>query len=175
MAAVATYGAWVVFVRQTAGFFYSHETEMYRQFVWIADCAAVGLDRCAPKLRDNAWAFVNTLGHITLVPLTLICATRVARYMWSGGGDATVPVHRGVGLALVFHVAVTAAFLALMGGYIPRMYWLLIPALLLVLAIELQQLRAALPRPGQRGLTAVVFVASLLYLLVLVSRQGPYT
>jgi hypothetical protein len=56
----------------------------------------------------------------------------------------------------------------------PRLFWVLMPPLLLVLAIELQQLRAALPPRGQRALSAIVFSAALVHLLIFALRQGPY-
>jgi len=175
-AAVAIYAAWVVYVRLTAGFFYSYETEMFRQFIWLIDCYKTGADACVPLLQQNAWLTLDMLAKMTMVPLALIVAVRVARWVWTRDGNAAAPVNRHVGAAVAGSIVVAATLLLLMGrSYnMPRLFWVLIPPLLLVLVIELQQLRAALTVRGQRALAGIVFSAALVHLLIFALRQGPY-
>ena len=175
-AAVATYAAWVAYVRVTAGFFYSYETEMYRQFVWLIDCYKAGADVCIPQLQLNGWKTLDMLAKMTMVPLALIVAVRVARLVWPQSSSAAAPVNRHVAPAVAACLFVASMLLLLMGGAanMPRLFWVLMPPLLLVLAIELQQLRAALAPRGQRALSAVVFSAALVHLVIFALRQGPY-
>jgi hypothetical protein len=177
-AAVVVYAAWVVYVRLTAGFFYSYETEMYRQFVWLIDCYQAGRAVCVPRLVDNTWAFIDRLAQMTMVPLALIALVRVARFFWPGSreGSGAPAVNRSVGPAVAGCVLVSGTLLLLMGDaqYMPRLYWILIPPMLLVLSIDLQQLRVAMPPRAQRALSGVVFAGTLAYLLILTLREGPY-
>jgi hypothetical protein len=173
--AVATYAAWVVYVIATTGSFYSYETEMFRQFVWLLDCYRSGRAKCVPRLHNEGGMFFNVLAQMTLVPLALIVVVRIARFVWPVPGDPA-PVNRHVAIAVGACLGVAAVMLLLMGGafVMPRLYWILIPPLMMLLAIDLQQLRAGLSVRGQRVLSGLVFAGTLVYLVVLTVRQGPY-
>ena len=173
--AVATYGAWVAYVVLTTGSFYSYETEMFRQFVWLLDCYHSGRAKCIPRLRDDSGLFFNVLAQMTLVPLALLVVLRIARAVWPAPGDAP-PVNRHLAIAIGACLGVATVLLLLMGGAfaMPRLYWVLIPPLMMLLAVDLQRLRIALSARGQRVLSGLVFAGTLAYLVVLTLRQGPY-
>ena len=171
-AAFAPYACWVLFVRVTTGGFYSHEVEAYRQFVWIGDCIGLGVASCSPIVTANAWAFLNTAGPIVFPPLLAIGCCRIARYSLSPPLEPPGP-GRAIGLTIAVALTVTAAFLALMGFYVPRLCWLLMPPLFLVLAFELKALRLSTRSPNGWRFKALLLSTATIYVLVLLARQGP--
>jgi uncharacterized membrane protein len=70
---------------------------------------------------------------------------------------------------------VTTIFLALMGYYRTRLSWLLVPALLLLAALQLQRLRWAMGEARITWFNAAVVVATVLYVAQLVFRAGPFS
>lgn len=171
---VVPYACWVLYVRHVTGGFYSHEVDAYRQFIWIGDCLKLGVTACVPIATGNAWMFIHTASPIVVPPLLAIFCCRVARYALPRPIDAAGP-GRSIGLAITVTFLVTAAFLGLMGFYVPRLCWMLIPPLLLTLAFELQAFRLSLRKPDGWLFKGVVLAVSAVYILILVSRQGPYT
>ncbi|HEX5110428.1 MAG TPA: hypothetical protein VFV95_18385 [Vicinamibacterales bacterium] len=168
------YVCWVTLIFALTGTFYNHEIEVYRQFVWIADCAKLGVVACPPKAIDNAWAFFNTGAPVMVVPLLLLCGCRIAGYIWPGNTPVPPERLRLIGLAIAFAFSVTAVFLLLMGYYVPRLIWLLVPSVLLAVTLELRALRLAIALPRRWMFDAGLLAASLVYVFVLLERQGPY-
>ena len=167
------YAGWVAYVRWRTGQFYSHEVDAYRQFVWIADCVKLGADACLPIVTNNAWTFLNTAAPIVFPVLVAIFCCRLARLCL----PAVVQLPeagRAIALAVAITLAITTAFLGLMGFYVPRLCWLLIPPLLLVLAYELQAFRLSLRSPNGWGFKAVMLGCLAVYVAILLARQGPY-
>jgi hypothetical protein len=173
--ALLPYAGWALFVWGRTGGFHQEEIEGYRQFIWIADCAALGAAACAPVVRDNLTMFVTAAAPVVAVPLLLALGLRVARHTTGSGQRPSSNESRALHVAMAVNLVVTALFLAMMGFYVPRLMWLMVPELLLVIAVEIQALRLWRAAPAGWRVDAAMLLATLAYLALLVSRQGPYT
>ena len=168
------YAAWVMFVRALTGSFYAHEVAKYRQYVWIADCAADGIAACGPVVTKNFWTFFTMAAPVILVPLVLVFCSRVARYVRPGPEPVPQSTLHALGLAIAMTFGITLVFLAMMGFYVQRLNWLLLPPILLALAVELRALRLSVPRRATWRFDASVVAVAVAYIVVLLERQGPY-
>ena len=164
------YLAWVAFVRQKTGTFYNHEVEQYRQFVWIADC--IRAHTCRDAISRNYVGFFNATAPIMLVPALMAAGCRVARALWIKDGDR-VPMPRTLLQASVLTWIVTFVFLAPAGFYSPRLSWLLVPPVLMLVAIEGRALWEAMPRRPW-AISIALTTICMSYVLLLAARQGPY-
>ena len=110
-----------MFVRALTGTFYSHEVAAYRQYMWIADCAADGIAACGPVVTKNFWMFFTVAAPVILVPLVLVFCSRVARYLRPGPDPVPQPTLHALGLAILMTFGITVVFLATMGFYVQRL------------------------------------------------------
>ena len=172
VAALLPYALWAATVYALIGSFHNHEDNMYRHFLWMADCAKVSLASCVPATRDNVLTLFGMAAPILVVPAVLAVLLRLARYIWPGDGHpAPSPA---LGRAIAFTLGTITLFLLLMGRYAPRLCWFLVPPILLMIAFELQALRLSHPRARLRGLNVSIALACVTYVALLAARQGPY-
>ena len=165
------YLVWVAFVWQKTGTFYNHEVEEYRQFVWIADC--VRAHTCRDAISRNYVAFFNAIAPILMVPALMAAGCRVARALWVNDGNSA-PMPRALLQASALTWIVTFLFLAPAGFYSPRLSWLLVPPVLMLVAIEGRALLEAVPRRRQWTVSIALVTVSVSYVLILATRQGPF-
>jgi hypothetical protein len=166
--------AWILFVYAVVGSFYNYEVEAYRQFIWLSDCLR-SADGCAPAITSNLLTFFNTTAPVLVIPGILVVASRLARLIWSAGDVVEQqPPPRALGQSIAITFTITLVFLALMGFYVPRLSWLLVPPLLLLAAVEVQGLRFSRPQAQALGLSLAAMAAALAHVLILAARQGPY-
>ena len=174
-ASLAPFACWFLFVRLVTGSFYSNEVEAFRQFVWMGDCIRAGWAACAQTVKNNAWLFARYTAPVILMPIVLAGGCRVARHLWPGIPAPPLPKRGALTLAIAFSLVVTTTFLALMGFYVTRLSWMLVPPLLLILAIELRDLRLSRADPAGSRFKAGVLAAYMVYFIVLLVRRGPYS
>lgn len=166
------YGAWAAFVYSQIGSFFNHEVGMYRQFVWMADCARVSLASCIPAAGENWTTFFTTAAPIVAVPALLVCTFRVARTIWPGEAVPAPPP--ALGRAVAFTFLVTTVFMMLQGRYAPRLCWLLVPPILMLVALEWQALRLSRPHSRWKTFNVTVAIVVFAYVALLGIQQGPY-
>lgn len=123
--------AWVAAVIAVRGRFYSHETTMYRQVVWLADADPA-------ELASNTMAWMASVwGAVALSVLIAVLGLFLAwRQGWRPPADL-------VGPATVLTVAL-AGFTWSLGFYPQRLTWAVVVPLLVVTARALSSV--ALPR-----------------------------
>lgn len=172
VAAVAPYAAWMAMVTARTGSFYNHEVAAYRQFIWMGDCAAAGVDACLPVVAANFRMFFNTAAPVVAIPLLLVVLSVMANQHW-GQPVAVLPARRALQQSIALTFVITLTFLALMGFYVPRLAWLLVPPLVLAIVLEVQGIVRA-QRVSARWLALAAVALSLTHLLTLAARQGPY-
>lgn len=164
--------AWMAFVVSRTGSFYSHEVARYRQFVWLADSAARGPQAFATALAHNLGEYVQVLGRVAAFPALVIAALVLAAHLLGSRRGAGEHARRA-GVAVVVYLLVSVPFFGLMGFYASRLAWTVVPALLVVMAMETEALRQAL---GHRRplLTAAAAVLALCHTAFWVMRVGPF-
>src|SRR5688572_18485387 len=168
--AVLLYACWVGVVYWRAGSFYSHEVDQYRQFVWMADCVRAGAQTCRATLATNWVNLFNATAQVITVPALLAIGCRVARAICTAEGDP-VSMPRTLLQASALAWVVTFVFVALAGFYSPRLSWLLVPPILMLVAIEGGALwRLARVRRPVVVSTALTTIC-IGYMLILASRQ----
>lgn len=171
--AAVPYACWVAGVVRATGSFYNHEIETYRQFVWVVDCVESGTSACLRTAGGHLATFAATAAPVVALPLAVIAIARAARRVGSQHRPAAGPHVRALRRAVFCNLLVATAFLAAMGFSAPRLIWLLMPGLILLGTVELQQVRFS--RPARAGAwEAITLGVALVYLVVLVSAQGPY-
>ena len=169
-AASLVYLTWVAFVRLQTGTFYNHEVEQYRQFVWIVDCIRAGT--CRETIGGHYVAFFNATAPIIVVPTLLAAGFRIARALSINNDNAPMP--RALLQACAITWVVTFVFLALAGFYSPRLSWLLVPPMLMLVAIEARALWDTLPTRRPWAISIALATVCMGYVLLLASRQGPF-
>jgi hypothetical protein len=166
------YLAWMALVFMRTGAFYNHEVAEYRQFVWVLDCVRSGAAACQATVATNAMSFFAATAPVLAAPIGLATALRIARVLWVRDEISTPP--RALLQASVLTWIVTFVFLASAGFYTPRLSWLLVPPVLMLIAIDGGALwRAA----GWRRAWAVSVALAVIctgYVLMHAARQGPY-
>jgi hypothetical protein len=174
-AAVAPYLTWVTFVWLRTGGFYNHETAEYRQFVWMIDCVRSGAMACAPVVTRNLLTFGQTAAGVLWPFLAAIGVLALVTRRKARSATSVSAGTRALRVAAWCSLLVTGSFLAAMGFYAPRLIWLLVPPLLLLVAVAAHDLLRVRSRTTWWGADAAAYLAALAYLALLVSRQGPYT
>jgi hypothetical protein len=138
----------------------------------VIDCVRSGAAAFQATMATNALSFFSATAPILAVPMSLAIAVRLARVLWMRDEPSAPP--RILLHACVLTWIVTFIFLASAGFYTPRLSWLLVPPLLMLIAVDGGALwRAA----GSRRAWAVsVALAAICtgYVLILAARQGPY-
>ena len=167
--------AWVGAVRLVVGSFYSHETARYRQFVWILDALGRGIDRFAERLGTFSGRFGDTLGTRDLPPVLALAVLIGIAFLVQEIRRLQSDTHhdrraRDLALAAVLTTGGFALFLWLLGYYQPRLTFALAPPLLLIVALQLEQLRRRWPR----AVGAAALLTSAVWIVLHVVSAGPY-
>ncbi len=165
---------WIGFVVLRTGSFYSHEVAKYRQFVWMADALAQGLPTFLVDLGRNLAVYSGMLITVALFPCLLLAAALLARLTVSGPPGVSRRDKTGRFAVRVYLLA-ALPFYGLLGYYATRLAWSLVPAILLLLGLELQRLDAAVKGRPRLVLEAGLVALSALYVVYWVVRAGPYS
>ncbi|HEU0298235.1 MAG TPA: hypothetical protein VFR37_02250 [Longimicrobium sp.] len=150
--------AWTAFVVARTGSFYSHEIVRYRQFVWLADAAATGPAAFLATLAANLGQYAMVLGRVAAFPALVVTVLALALHL--PGGARRPEGHPRRAAAVLVYLLVGIPFFALMGFYATRLAWTVVPALLVVIALETEALRQALG-PRRSLVTAAASVLAL--------------
>lgn len=166
--------AWTSFVIARTGSFYSHEVEVFRQFVWMADSWARGPGALGADLLRNLAAYARTaamVGAFTVAALVVVRVTASALRVAAEPSAREVMVRR----AVLWYLVANVPFYALMGYYQRRLTWTIVPPLLVLLGYEVGNLEAALKGRGRALLAGSLAVVAACYVVYWIVRPGPYS
>ena len=172
MSASLVYLAWTAVLFLKTGTAYNHEIVAYRQFIWIADCLAA--DTCGTAVATHAPAFFNATAAVLTIPAVLAIAIRVARLLQTSDGDAVITAPRTLVQASALTWVVTFVFVGLAGFYSPRLSWMLVPPVLMLVAYEGGALWRASGARRPWAVSIALVTICIAHVLILAARQGPY-
>jgi hypothetical protein len=172
MSASLVYLTWMAVLFLQTGRVYNHEVVVYRQFVWIADCLAA--HTCGNAVATNATAFFNATAAVLAIPAVLAVATHVARVLRTDGSGTVTATPRTLLQATALTWVVTFAFVALAGFYSPRLSWMLVPPVLMLVALEGGTMWRAAGSRRPWAVSIVLVAICIAHVLILAARQGPY-
>jgi hypothetical protein len=155
------------------GSFYNYEIVEYRQFVWLGDSLAQGINVLFADLAANFVEYTSTVAKVLAFPclaLALVVAITLALSVSRGLDD----LDRSRGIAVLLYLLSALSFYGLMGYYQTRLSWALVPAVLLILGMEIRQLEAALVGVARFAVKASLVIVSVAYLAYWVFTAGPY-
>ena len=131
---------WILFLAPTAvwalvctlknGEYYNHETEQYRQLVWILDSLRVSLGRFVDAFVHNAVAFARTFREVGFFLLATALVCYRGRSTASPPPEARADQRMLTGIFLVFF-----AFYLVLGFYAQRLTLTLYPIVLCALLV----------------------------------------
>ena len=175
LAFLAPTAAWTTFVTYRTGSFYSREIDHYRQFVWMTDSLQTG--GFSALLKDFAMMsgeFGDTLRVV--MPFSLLTVGALATLLYARGGLREIVRGNEMLLrSIVVYVTVDLLFFWLMGFYASRLTWTIVPAVALLIAVEMQALDRVASDGGRRALRGASAVATVLYMAYWYVRPGPWS
>lgn len=167
-------GAWMAIVVATRGSFYSHEVEVYRQFVWIGDSLAQGTDTFWTDLLRRFAAYTRSLAVVSAFPVFVLVALRLAAYVLRVS-YAPSAYDAVVGRAIMWYLVTNVAFFGLLGNYYTRLVWTIVPPLVVLAGREVDHLHTALTGKARTTMTVAVAGLAVCYVLYWFVRPGPYS
>lgn len=166
---VAPSAVWIAMVRLVAGSYYSAETAEYRQFVWIFDALGEGLGELVSRADHNSRLYADTFVSPDLLPVVLLVAGVgvVVRGRPSSVRDRS---RFSADLAVAALIVAVAVFLFqwAMGFYESRLTFMLVPPLIVLVALGVQQ------DSRHRWLRPAVVVFTVGWIVMQVLREGPF-
>ena len=117
--------------------------------------------------------FFNATAPVLAVPMFLAIGLRIARVLWMRD-DASTPMPRTLLQACALTWIVSFVFLALAGFYSPRLSWLLVPPVLMLVALEGGALWRASGSRRPWAVSIALVTVCIAHVLILAERQGPY-
>ncbi len=164
---------WIGIVHLRTGTFYSPETQRYHEFVWIYQRIPEGLSVYGPLVAKNIRSYVQFALHASMIPALLIAAlvafffgTSVQAYLKQDDCDTRK--------AVIFFMAVDSLFYASMGFYAERMAWTIVPAVLVVLGLQLGLVDDRLNGFRQLLFRLIVLAIAVGSAIHVIFRDGPY-
>ena len=165
---------WVAIVTILTGSFYSLEVEGYRQFVWLGDSLSQGANVLLHALSVNLHKYVFTIAQVVVIPclaLAFVVAVTLALSVSRQPDD----LHRSRSFAVLLYVLPAILFFGLMGFYQLRLSWsFVVPAVLLILGLEIRQLEVALVGKARFAVKASLIIVSAVYLAYWIFSSGPF-
>jgi len=167
-------GAWMAIVVATRGAFYSHEVEVYRQFVWIGDSLAQGTETFWSDLLRRFGAYARSLAVVSAFPVFALVALRLGAYALRVPQEPTV-YDTVVARAAIWYLVTNVVFFGLLGNYYARLVWTVVPPLAVLAGLEVGHLHAALTGKARATLAVAVAGLATCYVLYWFVRPGPYS
>lgn len=171
----APVAAWMALVIARTGSFYSQEIDLFRQFVWISDFfRSGGPGSLGPELMMNLFYFGEVLAPVVAFPLSVLSIAIVVRRTLANepsAGAASGNLSRPV----LWFIVADVTFFALLGTYETRLAWSVVPAILVLLAVEIRRIEGLLPGVRRALLHGAVFAVSAGYSAYWILRSGPYS
>lgn len=164
--------AWTSFVIARTGSFYSHEVEVFRQFVWMRDSWTHGT--LAGDLVRNLGTYAKTVGLVAGLSVCALVAVRVTASALHATREPSVR-ERLVRRAVVWYLVANVPFYAFMGYYQRRLTWTIVPALLVLLGYEIGHLESALSGRRRALLAGSLATVAACYIVYWIVRPGPYS
>jgi hypothetical protein len=165
--------AWVGLVTSLTGSFYNHEIVKFRQFVWLGDSLAQGANVLFADLAANFVEYTHTVATVLAFPC-LALASVVAITLALNVSHRPDDLYKSRGFAVLLYFLSALLFYGLMGFYQTRLSWALVPAVLLILGMEIRQLEPALVGVARFAVKASLVIVSVAYLAYWVFTAGPY-
>ena len=128
---------------------------------------------CRAMIAGNARSLFNATAPVIAAPALIAVILRAARALRRPNVN-TRPMPRTLLKASGLCWIVTFVFVALAGFYSPRLSWLLVPPMLMLVVIEARALWEAMPRRRPWAISVALATVCMTYVLLLAARQGPY-
>lgn len=158
--------AWVAVVLLIAGAFYSHETEAYRQIIWVLDSAREGAWPLAIETRVRLFGFLRTFAGLEVAPFVLMALA--GRWVAHRDGSSPPPiVPLALGLALFM-----AMFLYAVGLYQERLTFGVVPPLVAAAALSFSSAGEQLQSRAGRFVAGALVLG---WIIFHVFKPGPYS
>lgn len=168
--------AWTAFVIARTGSFYSQEIDLFRQFVWMIDSLrSEGLHGLASDMITRLRAFSETFMAVIWFPLLILTAVTVARHSRSPDATAASGPRGNTRDAVIWFLAADVTFFALLGTYETRLSWSVVPALVVLIGLEIASFGKSLSVRGRRVLRAATIVIAVCHAGYWILRAGPYS
>jgi len=164
---------WAAIVTNITGSYYSHEIVQYRQFVWLGDSLSQGANVLLTDLSANLSKYAFTVAQVVVFPC-LALAFVVAVTLAVSVSRQPDNLDQSRSFAVLLYVLPAILFQGLMGFYQPRLSWSLVPAVLLILGLEIRQLEVALVGRARFAVKASLIIVSAVYLAYWIFSQGPF-
>ena len=164
---------WFALVRGVSGKFYSGELVVYRHFVWIADSFQAG--NLKPRFIASMSIFLSHCRAVTAAPLALLAGVLVLTRIL--GAPLRITLHDAAPtlVAAAITAAVGFVFLALLGLYLDRLAWNLVPPILVAsAAVATEAVRHMTPAKA-RAFALVLVASSAAWLGYEVQKTGPWS
>ena len=120
---------WILILKLSGTNFYSYETDVFRQFVWISDSFQSGLNSFLIQFGKNIWAFIQTSGGLLPVIILIVFALVFKRGNRLTTDDKSGKIRRAQA-TIRFVFLLFALFLLMLGYYADRLTFSLLPILL---------------------------------------------
>jgi hypothetical protein len=166
---------WILFVRHIVGSYHSEEAAAFSEFVWIPQSLHQGWWGLWTTWVSYSVSAGRVIWAVALAPALLLgflalmaraCSCRLAVSPGSGVRDLLIAS------AIVFPV--TLAFLDLLGVYVTRIAFMVVPTLMFVAALVASLIIREKPRVSLVAIAPLVLVPVVL-LIQLVTSHGPYS
>lgn len=186
---------YVLTVRLLVGSFYSHETEAYRQFVWVVDALRQGTleERLTEASQQFTLSFgtpetLLALGMMSSIIVFWVCASMVnsrsqilkvhasssPTQEQLGGGRAGSLSSRGT-LACLILIPIQTIFYFGMGFYANRLTWSLVVTIAFLMLFTAQRLAPVLNSNIRILSDAICMVMAVSWIAVLFSTSGSWS
>ena len=120
---------WIFILKLSGINFYSYETDVFRQFVWIYDSLKLGISNLLQQFWENTWAFIQTSGSLIPAIILLLITVLDKKSRRSFPAAKTNPL-TSPQVLLFFILIEWLLFLLLLGYYADRLTFSLLPVLL---------------------------------------------
>ncbi len=166
---------WIAVVSRFSGGYYSGEAGQYSEFVWTYQSLKHGL----PTLW-NTWMSYSVSGARVIWHVTLPVGALLALFLilHAAVNRQSLPMdigHSDLVAASIATLACSLVFLDLLGIYVTRITFMLVPVLALLAALVASRIARASPRMWRPVPGGIYCLFSLVTTVQLLQTQGPYS
>lgn len=164
---------WIVIVTLRVGAFYSPETQRYHEFVWLYQRISDGPGVYAALVAKNVKTYAQFALHASMIPALLIAGLVVFFFRKTANGYASRP-ESDTRAAVIYFMAADSAFYVSMGFYAERIAWTIVPAVLVVLGLQLGLVDDNLTGFKRLFFRLVVIALAIGSAVHVIFREGPF-
>lgn len=173
VAPMALWSAILIFVN---GKVYSHEAEVYRQFLWIKDKLAVSFTEFYNQLITFASLYWTSLYRTVLIFLVALLTIKTYNFFFQTSGwrdEMVVKNNRKAGVVAII-LMLYALFFLLMGYYSERLTFTLVPVVLCLIVLELNLLLTRAGALTVKAIYVVLLICAGFWIYSNVTAYGPF-